>query len=124
MAEKSSRQQQKQLNRELARQHKEKMSKMKDQIDPRSTYDVFMQWCDECTGGQLYNQDGVLSILGSDGIDLSDTRIEDAPINNPAAVDAVLEEWGYYESGDVMCGLAYYNAPKVHYLEWFNKKFN
>lgn len=92
-------------------------------IDNRSTIDTFLQWCKECTDGQVYYQDGVLSILGSDGVDITDTKLGDAPFNNPGAVDQVLEDEGYYETGDVMCGMAHYDAPEVHYLEWFNKKF-
>lgn len=95
------------------------MHKVNYKSDPRSTYEVFMKWCDECTGGQLYNQDGVLSILGSDGIDLSDTKLEDTPFDNPDSVDATLEEWGYYESGDLKWCEAHYTAPKVKYADWF-----
>lgn len=110
------------MTKEVNRKSSRKFLNSSD-IDNRSTIDTFLQWCKECTDGQVYYQDGVLSILGSDGVDITDTKLGDAPFNNPGAVDQVLEDEGYYETGDVMCGMAHYDAPAVHYLEWFNKKF-
>lgn len=115
-------------NRRRAMEKKERMSSVKDVKDERSTLDTFLLWCDECTNGQLFYYEGILSILGSDGIDLNENRVGDAPINNPVAVDMELETEGYYESDKVMTcvedGGLDYTAPKVHYLEWFNKKFH
>ena len=120
--------QQKLENRRRAMEKKERMSSVKDIKDERSNLDTFIQWCDECTNGQLFYYEGILSILGSDGIDLNENRVGDAPINNPVAVDMELETEGYYESDKVMTcvedGGFDYTAPKVHYLEWFNKKFH
>ena len=116
--------QQKLENRRRTMEKKERMSSVKDIKDERSTLDVFLRWCEECTNGQLFYQDGILSILGSDGIDLNENRVGRAPINNPVAVEMELQEEGYYESDEVLMGQFDYIAPKVHYLEWFNKKFN
>lgn len=111
-------------NRRRAQEKKARMSSLKDIKDERSNLDTFIQWCDECTDGQLFYHEGILSILGSDGIDLNENRVGDAPINNPVAVDTELEAEGYYESDEVLAGEFDYIAPKVHYLEWFNKKFH
>ena len=111
-------------NRRRAQEKKARMSSLKDIKDERSNLDTFIQWCDECTDGQLFYHEGILSILGSDGIDLNENRVGDAPINNPVAVDMELEAEGYYESDEVLAGEFDYIAPKVHYLEWFNKKFH
>ena len=115
-------------NRRRAQEKKARMSSVNDIKDERSNLDTFLKWCEECTGGQLFYCAGILSILGSDGIDLNENRVGDAPINNPVAVDMELETEGYYESDKVMIcvedGGFDYTAPKVHYLEWFNKKFH
>lgn len=115
-------------NRRRAQEKKARMSSVKDIKDERSNLETFILWCEECTGGQLFYCAGILSILGSDGIDLNENRVGDAPINNPVAVDMELETEGYYESDQVMTcvvdGGFDYTAPKVHYLEWFNKKFH
>ena len=42
--------------------------------DSRSTRKTFDQWCEEC-GDQLGEISGVLSIAGSDGIRLTDTKV-------------------------------------------------
>ena len=110
-----------QVNREQSR---EKSLRTPSPVDDRSNWMTFSQWCEECTGGQLFAVAGVLSILGSDGLDITSSKLGGAPFNEPAAIDAILEEWGYYKSGDVLCGEAHYDAPKVRYLEWFNQKFN
>lgn len=115
-------------NRRRAQEKKARMSSVKDIKDERSNLDTFLLWCKECTGDQLFYCAGVLSILGSDGIDLNENRVGAAPINNPVLVDMELDTEGYYESGKVMTcvedGGFDYIAPKVHYLEWFNKKFH
>lgn len=111
-------------NRRRAQEKKARLSSVKNIKDERSNLDTFIQWCDECTDGQLFYYEGILSILGSDGIDLNENRVGDAPINNPVAVDTELETEGYYESDEVLAGEFDYIAPKVHYLEWFNKKFH
>ena len=111
-------------NRRRAQEKKARLSSVKNIKDERSNLDTFIQWCDECTDGQLFYHEGILSILGSDGIDLNENRVGDAPINNPVAVDMELETEGYYESDEVLAGEFDYIAPKVHYLEWFNKKFH
>lgn len=115
-------------NRRRAQEKKALMSSVKDIKDERSNLDTFLLWCKECTGDQLFYCAGILSILGSDGIDLDENRVGAAPINNPVLVDMELDTEGYYESGKVMTcvedGGFDYTAPKVHYLEWFNKKFH
>ena len=110
------------FNRESAKKMKSVMKLSK--IDGRSTLNTFLEWCDECTNNQLFIIADVLSTLGSDGPDVTNDKLDTVPFNQPAAIDDFLEEEGYYESQDVMCGDAHYTAPKVHYLEWFNKKFN
>ncbi len=111
-------------NRRYAMEKKAKMSSIKNIKDVRSNLDTFLLWCDECTNNQLFYYDGILSCMGSDGIDLNENRVGHAPINNPVAVDTELQEEGYYEDDEVMLGQFDYHAPKIHYLEWFNKKFN
>lgn len=115
-------------NRQRAQEKKARMSSVHGIQDERSNLDTFLLWCKECTNDQLFYCAGVLSILGSDGIDLDENKVGNAPINNPVAVDMELETEGYYESGKVMAcvenGGVDYTAPKVHYLEWFNKKFH
>ena len=93
------------------------------EIDPRSTRETFDLWCEEC-GDDLGVYSGVLSIAGSDGITVTDTKVGDAPINNPAAVDQEFRKEMYYEEGWVNMHSYFYHPPKMTYLEWFNKKFN
>ena len=111
------------MTKEINRKSSRKFLKSSD-IDNRSTINTFQEWCDECTKGQLFFVADVLSILGSDGPDVTCDKLDTVPFNQPVAIDAFLEEEGYYESCDVLLGKEHYNAPKVHYLEWFNKKFN
>lgn len=93
-------------------------------IDMRSTRDTFEQWCAECGDELGVIEGGILSIAGSDGIRVTDTKVGSAPINCPAAVDQELEAQGYYEERPVNMDSYYYHKPKMTYLEWFNKKFN
>ena len=110
--------------RETNRNHVMKFSDMHGTIDRRSNWETFYEWCKECTDGQVFVANGVLSILGSDGIDVTDSKLGKADWNNPVAIERELENEGYYESGEVLFGEEYYTAPKVRYLEWFNKKFH
>ena len=86
--------------------------------DPRSTRETFDQWCEEC-GDELGEYSGVLSIAGSDGIRLTDTKVGKADFSNPGDVDAELEREGYYEEADVNMGTYHYHPPKMKYSDWF-----
>lgn len=90
--------------------------------DSRSTRETFDQWCEKC-GDQLGEISGVLSIAGSDGIRLTDTKVGKAEFCYPEDVDAELERNGYYEEADVNMGSYHYFPPKMRYSEWFHKKY-
>ena len=98
------------------------MSEVRYQIDERSTRETFDKWCEEC-GDELGEYSGVLSIAGSDGTVITDTRLGDAPFNNPEAVDQQLKDDGYYEDGWVNMNSYFYHKPKMSYLEWFRKNY-
>lgn len=90
--------------------------------DPRSTRKTFDQWCQEC-GDELGEYSGVLSIAGSDGITITDTKVGKAEFCYPKDVDAELERNGYYEEADVNMHSYHYHPPKMRYSEWFHKKY-
>lgn len=87
-------------------------------MDKRSTRKTFDRWCEEC-GDQLGEYSGVLSIAGSDGIRLTDTKVGKADFNYPEDVDSELEKEGYYEETDVNMGTYHYHPPKMKYSDWF-----
>lgn len=111
------------MTKEVNRKSSKKFLNSSD-IDNRSNLRTFIKWCEEC-GDELYVDDhlGILSIAGSDGIDVTSSRIGGAAINRPAEIEQELEINGYYEEGPVCLGSYYYHKPKMTYLEWFNKKF-
>ena len=111
------------MTKEVNRSVKRGMKKFSE-VDGRSNLDTFEQWCAECSYELGVIEGGILSIAGSDGIRVTDTKVGSADINCPAAVDQELEAEGYYEDGPVNLGSYYYHKPKMTYLEWFNKKYN
>lgn len=112
------------MTREFNRKSSRGIQKFSE-IDSRSTKETFIQWCEECGDPELYDLDGILSIAGSDGLDITDTKVGKASFSNPAAVDYELQQNGYYDDGEVFgAGNYFYHKPKMGYLEWFNKKFN
>lgn len=90
--------------------------------DNRSTKDTFIQWLTEC-GNDLMSYSGVLSCCGSDGPSIKENKVGNAHYNKPEEIENFLIEYGYYEKQTVMLSVPY-TPPSVHYLEWFNKKFN
>jgi len=102
------------VNKEFARNLKSSTGK----TDPRSTKETFLQWCAEC-GDALGEEYGVLSIAGSDGIRMTDTKVGKADYSDPEAVDIELEAEGYYEEGDANMGTYHYHPPKMKYSDWF-----
>lgn len=120
MKEKAWRNQTRQLNRERAAAMKASMKSTDP--DPRSTRKTFDQWCQEC-GDELGEYSGVLSIAGSDGITITDTKVGKAEFCYPEDVDAELESNGYYEEVDVNMGSYHYLPPKMRYPEWFHRKY-
>jgi hypothetical protein len=111
------------MTKEVNRTWGKKVLKFSE-IDGRSNLDTFEEWCAACSDELGVIEGGILSIAGSDGIRVTDTKVGSAPINCPAAVDQELEAQGYYEEGPVNMDSYYYHKPKMTYLEWFNKKFN
>ena len=105
-------------NRLLNRQQVQNLKAVAGKSDPRSTTDTFLQWCEEC-GDNLIEAYGVLSIAGSDGIKMSDTKVGKASYDNPEAVDLELEAEGYYEEADVNLGSYHYMPPTRKYGDWF-----
>lgn len=87
-------------------------------LDMRSTRKTFDQWCEEC-GDELGEYSGVLSIAGSDGIKITDSKVGKAEFCYPEEVDAELEREGYYEESDVNMGTYHYHPPKMKYSDWF-----
>lgn len=110
----------KQYHREVARQRKS-VNATSD-IDNRSTRETFDKWCEEC-GDDLGEYYGVLSIAGSDGIDITKDKVGNAPFNKPLAVDYELEVNGYYEDALVNLSSYHYHKPKMIYSEWFYQKY-
>ena len=119
LKDKAYRKMTKEVNRTLGK----KVLKFSE-IDGRSNLDTFEEWCASCSDELGVIEGGILSIAGSDGIKVTDTKVGSAPINSPVAVDQELEAQGYYEEGPVNMDSYYYHKPKMTYLEWFNKKFN
>lgn len=109
------------MTRKVNRSVKKGMKKFSE-VDGRSNLDTFEQWCAECSY-ELGVSYGVLSIAGSDGIRVTDTKVGSADINRPGEIEQELKINGYYEEGLVCLGSYYYHKPKMTYLEWFNKKF-
>ena len=89
---------------------------------PNSTRATFDEWCEEC-GDELYEFYGVLSIGGSDGISMSNTKVGKAKYSDIYAVDKELEDNGYYEDGVANMGSYDFKAPTMKYSEWFLKKY-
>jgi hypothetical protein len=110
------------MTKEVNRSVKKGMKKFSE-VDGRSNLKTFIQWCEECGDELGVIEGGILSIAGSDGIDVTSSRIGGAAINRPAEIEQELEINGYYEEGPVCLGSYYYHKPKMTYLEWFNKKF-
>jgi hypothetical protein len=111
------------MTKEVNRSKGKKVLKFSE-IDGRSNLDTFEEWCASCSDELGVIEGGILSIAGSDGIRVTDTKVGSAPINSPVAVDQELEAQGYYEEGPVNMDSYYYHKPKMTYLEWFNKKYN
>lgn len=100
-----------------------------------SSFETFCEWLDECCqeaglGLMLLGDNYILSWDGSDGPDIiGEEMIGDevtVSFSNPVAVDNYLQEDGYYED-ECEPGAPFYGhrrAPKIHYLDWFNKKYN
>ena len=110
------------MTKEVNRSQGKKVLKFSE-IDGRSNLDTFEEWCASCSDELGVIEGGILSIAGSDGIRVTDTKVGSAPINSPVAVDQELEAQGYYDEGPVNMDSYYYHKPKMTYLEWFNKKF-
>lgn len=92
-------------------------------IDERSTYDTFVDWLFECGNDLCISWAGieVLSKAGSDGPDCTKFGLDGIPYKYILHIEEYLIEEEFYEDGG-----GYeddYIAPKVHYLDWFNKKF-
>lgn len=99
-----------------------------------SSFETFCEWLDEVYEEcGLYimemGSDYILSWEGSDGPDIIGEEIffdeGSASFNDPKAVDDLLA-LNYYED-ECEPGAPFYGhrrAPKIHYLDWFNKKYN
>lgn len=97
-------------------------------IDDKSNYETFSRWLDEC-GNSVSELSGILSIDGSDGLDItlsglmsiSDDRkpLAFAPFNIPQMIEDILtcHEYYYDYTYDSYDGL-----PTKHYIDWFNEK--
>lgn len=108
-------------------------------VDPRSTRKTFDAWLSECCSPHISVFTGVLSIDGSDGIDVTNGRVGKARFEEPDHVDKVLEEEGYYGeadgfiehldwSGSWILGddepeVVKIKAPTKRYGEWFKEKY-
>ena len=90
-------------------------------IDNRSNRKTFDKWCEECCDTELYEFYGVLSIAGSDGIPISDTKLNKTEFNNISGIDFELESNGYYDDATVNMGSYNYKKPKMKYSTWFNQ---
>ncbi len=104
------------VNRQFAAAHQKTSAQTIKMFE--STRKTFDQWCEEC-GDELGECCGVLSIAGSDGIKITDTKVGKAEFCYPEDVDAELEREGYYEERDVNMGTYHYHPPKMKYSEWF-----
>lgn len=102
---------------------KKKKQKEVYPIDERSTYKTFNSWLSEC-GNDLYNYSGILSFSGSDGPNISKEKVGSAHFRMPQEVEDFLVSEGAYEKQMVMCGEVEYNPPLIHYIDWFNERFN
>lgn len=93
----------------------------------KSTRETFDKWmskcCDKELGTYSFGRTQVLSIAGSDGIDITNTHVGKAPFDRPDLVDIELEREGYYDDGYVNMGEYYYHKPTMKYSEWFYKNF-
>jgi len=101
---------------------KNKNKKIDYHIDERSTRKTFDEWLNEC-GNDLSDSYGVLSFSGSDGEKITDEKVGKAHFNRPDEVEAFLIKEEAYKKQKVMCGMADYNPPTIHYIDWFNKHY-
>lgn len=101
-------------------------------VDPRSTRKTFDAWLSECCSPHISVFTGVLSIDGSDGIDVTYERVGRAKFEEPDHVDKVLEEEGYYGEDGFIEHLDWsgekpeyvkVKAPTKRYGEWFKEKY-
>lgn len=118
---------------------------MKNQINIRSNYETFIQWCDECTfkygmcgghlgiighRGYLFDSNAFLSKgneFNNGGIGTDMRRL--TKFYEVSEIDSLLSKLGYYgKSGKVAFGGNYYragtiDAPTMKYGEWINKNY-
>lgn len=101
-------------------------------VDPRSTRKTFDAWLSECCRPHISVFTGVLSIDGSDGIDVTNEKVGRARFEEPDHVDKVLEEEGYYGEDGFIEHLDWsgeepevvkIKAPTKRYGEWFKEKY-
>ena len=102
---------------------------VKEQADfnENSTYTSFLAWMNSCADKGLFIMEGnILSIWGSDGINVNETSIghgmTKAKWNQPRFVDYILENQGYYEE-DLSDPHFPYHAPRMKYAEWFYNEY-
>ena len=78
------------MTKEVNRKSSKKFQNSSD-IDNRSNLRTFIKWCEECGDELGVIEGGILSIAGSDGIDVTSSRIGGAAINRPAEIEQELE---------------------------------
>ena len=111
-----------------------KSKKSSYDVDPRSTRKTFDAWLSECCSPHIFVFTDVLSIDGSDGIEVTDEKVGKARFEEPDHVDKVLEEEGYYGEDGFIEYLDWsgegeepevvkIKAPTKRYGEWFKEKY-
>ena len=95
----------------------------------QSSFETFCEWLDECCQeASLYIMEMppnyILSWAGSDGPDIKGEKMDGIPFSRPDKIDKLLKDEGYYKNTPASPYFGPRKAPKVHYLDWFNKKYN